>query len=161
MHGHRGHVRSRGHGGDRHILPEVEVRAVGLIGQTVHSRLVGHLYNGAQIGADAVVSGVIHQYGHRVGMFLNGLGHLLPLHAQGNTQPVVYLRVHVHGNGAAQNQGVDDAAVDVSGHDDLVPTLAHRQHHGLHRAGGASYHQKSVGRPKGVSCQLLRLSDVY
>lgn len=72
---------------------------------------------------------------------------------------MIYLRVYIHWNGAAQHQSVDDAAVDVTGHDDLVPALAHRQHHGLYGTGGASYHQESVSRPKGIGSQLLRLPD--
>ena len=72
---------------------------------------------------------------------------------------MVHLRIDVHWNGAAEHQRVDDAAVDVAGHDDLVSPLAHRQHHSLHRAGGTSYHQKGMGRTESIRGQLLRLPD--
>ena len=159
VHGHGGHVRPRLHGGDGHVFPEVEVGAVGLVGQAVHAGVVGHLHNGLQVAANAVVGGVVHQHRHGVRVLPDGLGHLLPLHAQGDAQLVVHLGVDVDGDGAAQHQGVDDAAVDVAGHDDLVPPLAGGQHHGLHGTGGAAHHQKGVGGAEGVGGQLLGLAN--
>ena len=60
VHGHRRHIRTGLHGGNRHILTEVEVGAVGLIGQAVHSGVMGHFHNGAQIAANAVIGGVVY-----------------------------------------------------------------------------------------------------
>ena len=109
--------------------------------------------------ANAVVGGVVHQHRHSVWVLPDSTGHLLPLHAQGDAQARVHLRVDIDRDGTAKHQGVDDAAVDIPGHDDLVPPLAGGQHHALHRAGGAPHHQKGVGRAEGVGGQLLRLPD--
>ena len=57
-------------------------------------------------------------------MLGNGLGHLLPLHAQADAQAVVDLRVDVDRHRAAEHQSVQHAAVDVAGQDDLIAPLA-------------------------------------
>ena len=124
-----------------------------------HPGVVGHLDDGPQVGADAVVGGVVDQHGHGVGMLLDGLCHLLPLHAQGDAQALVHLGVDVDRHRAAEHQRVQHAAVDVAGQDDLIAPLAGGEHHALHAAGGAAHHQKGVGRAKGVRRQLLGLPD--
>ena len=77
--------------------------AVGLVGKAEHPGVVSHLDDGPQVGADAVVGGVVHQHGHGVGVFLDGLFHLLPLHAQGDAQALVHLRVHINRHRAAEH----------------------------------------------------------
>ena len=108
--------------------------------QTEHTGIVGHFYNGSQIAANTVVGRVVYQYCYRIGMLGNGLCHLLPLHSQGNTQVVIDFRVDVHGNGTAQDQCVDDAAVDIPGQNDFIAVLTGGQHHALDGTGGSANH---------------------
>ncbi len=77
VHGDGRHVRPRCHGRHRQAVAEVEVGAVGFIGKAEHPGVMSHLDDGPQVGADAVVGGVVHQHGHRVGVLLDGLFHLL------------------------------------------------------------------------------------
>ncbi len=136
VHGRRTPYPPRRHGRHRQAVAKVEVGAVGFVGKAEHPGVVGHLDNGAQVGADAVVGGVVHQHGHRVGVLLDGLFHLLPLHAQRDAQALVHLRVHIHRHRAAEHQRVQHAAVHVAGQDDLIAPLAGGEHHALHTAGG-------------------------
>ena len=140
VHGDRGHIGPRSHGGNGQAVAKVEVGAVGLVGQAEHPGLVGHLHDGAQVGTDAVVGGVVHQNGHGVGVLLDGLGHLLPLHAQRDAQALIHLRIHIHRYRAAQHQRVQHAAVHIAGQNDLIAPLAGGKHHALHAAGGAAHH---------------------
>ena len=160
VHRDGGHVRARRHGRDgQAAAAEVEVGAVGLVGEAEHPGVVGHLDDGAQVGADAVVGGVVHQHGHGIRMLFDGLFHLLPLHAQRDAEALVHLGVDVDRHRAAEHQSVQHAAVDVAGQDDLIAPLADCQHHALHRAGGAAHHQEGVGRAESVGGQLLCLPD--
>ena len=102
---------------------------------------------------------MVHQNGHGVGVLLDGLGHLLPLHAQRDAQPLVHLGIHIDRDRAAEHQRVQHTAVHIAGQDDLIAPLAGRQHHALHRAGGAAHHQKSVCCAESVGGQLLGLPD--
>ena len=140
VHGHRGHVGSGCHGGHRQAAAKVEVGSVGFIRKAEHAGVVRHFYDGTQVRADAVVGGVIHQHSHSVGVLLDGLCHLLPLHAQRDAQALIHLRVHIHRHSAAQHQRVQHAAVHVAGQNDLIAPLAGGKHHALHAAGGAAYH---------------------
>ena len=159
VHGDGRHVRPRCHGRHRQAVAEVEVGAVGFIGKAEHPGVMSHLDDGPQVGADAVVGGVVHQHGHRVGVLLDGLFHLLPLHAQRDAQALVHLRVHIHRHRAAQHQRVQHAAVHVAGQNDLIAPLAGGEHHALHAAGGAAHHQEGVGRAKGVGGQFFCFPD--
>ena len=123
------------------------------------SRIVGHPHNGAQVAADAVIGGVVDQNRHRVGVLGNGFGHLFPLHAQADAEPLVHFGVDIHRHSAAEHQCVQHAAVHVAGQDDLIPALAGGQHHALHRAGGAAHHQKRVGSAERIGGQFLRFAD--
>ena len=138
---------------------KIEVGTVGLVGQAEHAVGVSQLHNGLQVGADAVVSGVVYQHrlGVRVGQ--NGPLHLADLHAQGDAQAVVTLRVDIDGDRAAQHHGAHDAAVHVPGQDNLLSALDRREYHALHGAGGAAHHQEGMGRAECVRRQLLRVPD--
>ena len=133
--------------------------AVGFISQAQHPGIVGHPHNGAQVAADAVIGGVVDQNRHRVGVLGNGFGHLFPLHAQADAEPLVHFGVDIHRHSAAEHQCVQHAAVHVAGQDDLIPALAGGQHHALHRAGGAAHHQKRVGSAERIGGQFLRFAD--
>ena len=159
MHGYCRHIGAGRHGGNRHILPEIEMGSVGLVRKTQHSGGVGHLHNLPEIAADSVVGGVIDQNGNGVRMLFYGLLHLFPAHSQGNSQPALHLRVYVYRYGAAENQGIDDTPMNISRQNDLIPPLAAGKHHALHGTGGAAHHQERVGRAEGVRCQVLRLPD--
>ena len=108
------------------------MRAVGFVRKAEHPGVVGHPHNGAQVAANAVVGGVVDKHSHGVGVLGNGLGHLLPLHAQTDAETVVYLRVDVDRHRAAEHQRVQHTAVDVARQDDFIPALASCQHHALH-----------------------------
>ena len=140
VHRDGGHICARRHGRDRQPAAKIEVCAVGFVGQAEHPGVVGHPHNGAQVAANAVVGGVVHQHGHSVGVLGNGLGHLLPLHAQTDSEAVVYLRVDVDRYRTAEHQRVQHAAVHVARQNDLIPALAGGQHHALYRAGRAAHH---------------------
>ncbi len=159
VHGNRRHIRPGSHGGHGQLVAEVKVGAVGLVSQAEHAVVVGHLGDGPDVGADAVIGGIVHQHRFCVGMLLNGGLHILPAHAQRDAQPVVTGGVHIDRHRAAQHHGPHDAAVDISRQDDLLPPLGHREDHGLHRGGGAAHHQKGMGRSKSLGRQLLRLPD--
>ena len=157
VHGYGGQVSPRLHGGHGQVLVKIEVGAVGLVGQAEHPVSMGQLYNGLQVGADAVVGRVVHQHRLGVRVFPDGPLHLADLHAQGDAQAVITLRVDVDRDGAAQHHSAHNAAVYVAGQDDLLSALDRREHHALHSAGGAAHHQEGVGRAKGVRSQLLRI----
>ena len=140
VHGDRGHIGTCRHGRHRQTAAKVEVGAVGLVRKAEHSGIVCHFYDSTQVRADAVVGGVIHQHSHGVGVLLDGLGHLLPLHAQRDAQTLIHLRVHIHRHRAAQHQRVQHAAVHVAGQNDLIAPLAGGKYHALHAAGGAAHH---------------------
>ena len=95
---------------------------------------------GGRYSSVSSVGGVVHQNGHGVGVLLDGLCHLLPLHAQRDAQPLVHLGIHIDRDRAAEHQRVQHTAVHIAGQDDLIAPLAGRQHHALHRAGGAAHH---------------------
>ena len=58
VHRNGGHVGPCGHGRDRQPAAKVEVGAVGFVRQAEHPGVMGHLDDGAQVAADAVVGGV-------------------------------------------------------------------------------------------------------
>ena len=125
-----------------YVNPEVDKRlgiSLGMKREQVEKAIKEHP-NAVAVGADAVVGGVIHQHSHSVGVLLDGLCHLLPLHAQRDAQALIHLRVHIHRHRAAQHQRVQHAAVHVAGQNDLIAPLAGGEHHALHTAGGAAHH---------------------
>ena len=140
VHGDGGHVGPGGHGGDGQLVAEIEVSAVGLIGQTQHPGVVGQLDDGPEIGTDAVIGGIVDQHGFGVGVAADGVGHLTGPHPQGDAQAAVTLGIDINGNRAAENQSAHDAAVDVAGQNDFVAPLDGGEHHALDGGGGAADH---------------------
>ena len=132
---------------------------MGFVCKAEHPGIVGHFYDGAQVRADAVVGGVIHQHSHSIRMLFNGLFHLFPLHAQRDAKALVHLGVHIHRHRAAQYQCVQHTAVHIAGQNDLIAALAGGKHHALHTAGGAAHHEERVGSAKGICGQLLCFPD--
>ena len=120
---------------------------------------VRQLDQAAQVGADAVIGGVIDKDRYRIGVCLDGRADVGHFHPQRDAQIPVYFGVDVDRHRSAQHQRVDGALVDVAGQDDLVPRLACGQHHALDAAGGPAHHQKGVGGPEGVGGQFLRFLD--
>ena len=159
VHGDGSHIGTGCHGGNGQPAAKVEVGAVSLVGQAEHPSVVCHLDDGPQVGADAVVGGVVHQHSHGIGVLFDGLCHLLPLHAQGDAQTFIDLGVDIDGHRAAEHQRVQHTAVHIAGQDDLIAPLAGRKHHALHTAGSAAYHQKGMGRAKSIGGQLFCLPD--
>ena len=76
MHGDGGHIRSCRHGIHRHIGSKVEMGAMSFVHQTQHIMGMSQLDNGAQIRANAIISGIVHQHGLGIRIGLNGLLHL-------------------------------------------------------------------------------------
>ena len=130
-----------------------------LIHQAQHAVAVRQLYNAFEVGADAVVGGVVDQDGLGVGILQDGLFHFGKLHPQRDAQTLVAFGVDIDRHRAAQHHRAHHAAVDVAGQDDFLPALCHRQHHRLHSGGGAAHHQKGVRRTEGVGGQLLGFPD--
>ena len=133
--------------------------AVGFVSKAEHPGGMGHLHDGFQVGADAVIGRVIYQNSHSVGVFGDGLCHLFPFHAEGDAQTGVHLGVDVDRNRTAKHQRVDDAAVDIARQDDLIAPFAGGQDHALHCTGGAADHQERMGCTKGFRRQLFRFPD--
>ena len=92
-------------------------------------------------------------------MLSDGFRHLFPAHSQRNAKPLVHIGINVHGYCAAQNQGVDNAPMNVAGQDDLIPPLAGSQDHALHRTCGTAHHQKRMGGAEGLRRQLFCLQN--
>ena len=153
------HIRAGRHAAEGQGRPKIQVGAVRLIHQGQHSMAVGQLHQPAQVGADAVVCGVVDEDGHSIGVCLDGGPHIFHLHPQRNAQVGVHFGIDVDRYRPAQHQRIDGALVHVAGQDDLIPRLAGGQHHALHTAGGAAHHQKRMGCAKGVGGQLLCLLD--
>ena len=124
-----------------------------------HSGIVSHLYDGAQIAADTVISRIVDKYCNCIGMLSNSLSYVFTAHAERDTKAAVNIRINIYRNSAAEYQRVDDASVDVSGQDDLVTLLAAGKHHALNGARRASYHEESMLCAKCISCQKLSLTD--
>lgn len=85
--------------------------------------------------------------------------HLRRSHSQGDTQVVVYARIDVDRDRAANYQCVYRASVHVPGEDYLVPCLADGHHHRLHRAGRAIHNKYRVLRAESVRRVFLRFLD--
>ena len=159
VHGNRRHIGPGFHGGHGQLIAEVKVGAVGLVGQAEHPVFVGHLGNGLDIRADAVIGGVVHQHRLGVGVLFDGRLHVLPAHPRGIPSRSSQAGSTYTGTAPHSTMAPMTLRVDVPGQDDLLPPLGHGQNHGLHRRGGAPHHQKGVGGPKGLGGQLLGLPD--
>ena len=130
-----------------------------LVHQHQHIMLVGDLHYRPQVRADAVIGGIVHEHRRSVRVGKDSLLHLRKLHAEGDAYMLVHVRVNIHRLCTAEDEGVDDAAVDVPRQDYLIPCLAGSEYHALHRGGGPSHHKIGVSRPEGISCQLFRVHD--
>ncbi len=157
MHTDCRHIRPCRHSIQRQIFTKIKMSPVRLIHQHLHAVLMGKLYNLPEVGTDAVVGGVIHQDRLGVRMLGNGTAHILQRHSQRNSQSLVDARIDVNRHSAAHHQGIDGTAVHVPGHDNLLPCLAHRHDHSLHRGGGAVDNEESMLRTEGLRCQLFRV----
>ena len=149
------HIRTGSHSVEGQILPEVKMGAVGLVHQHLHAVLVGQLHNLPQIGADAVIGGIVDQDRLGVRMLGNGTAHILQCHAQGNSQPLVDARVDINRHSAAYHQCIDGTAVHVPGHNDLLPRLAHGHDHSLDGGGSAVDDEEGMLCTEGLRCQLF------
>ena len=159
MHAHSCHVGANVHGRLRQPLAEIEVGAVGLVGEHLHAVGVGDLNDGLQIGADAVVGGIVHEHSLGVRMGFDGGAHILHLHPQRNAQTLIHLRIDVDRLRIHQHQRIDDTAVHVARQNDLVARRHHRKNHRLHRRRGAANHQKSRLGFKSVGGKHFSLAD--
>ena len=133
--------------------------AVSLIYQYHHAVLMGNLNDLPEVGADSVVCGVVHQDGLCLGVLLDGTLHLRYLHAQGYTQAVIRIGIHVDGSRAVHNQGVDDAAVHVTRQDDLLTALAGGKHHSLYGRCGTAHHEECMCGAECLGGQFFGLLD--
>ena len=140
MHGNGRHICTRRHSGDRQAAAEIKVRAVCFVREAQHTGIVRHLYDCAQVAANAVVCGVIDEHRHGVRVFADGFCHLLALHTERNTEAMIHLRVDVDRHRAAEHQSIQNAAVDVAGQNNLIAALTCGENHALYGACGAAHH---------------------
>ena len=133
--------------------------SVRLVRQHEHVSVVRQLHYGAQVGANAVVGGIVDEYRDRVRVLVHGFLDLRGLHAKRDADMVVNVGVYIYGLRAAQNECVYDAFVDVPGQYDLVARLASGEDHALHSRGGAAYHKVGVRSAERVGCKLLGIVD--
>ena len=106
--------------------------AVGLIRQTEHSIFVGQPHNLPEIRADPVVGGIVHQHSFCLRILPDSPFYLFHLHSQGNPQAHIALRVYINRNRPAEDQRPHHAPVNISGQDNLIAPLYHREDHALH-----------------------------
>ena len=133
--------------------------SVCLVNEHLHAVFVGKLGKSLNIGANAVVSGVVDEEGLRIGVSDHDLLNLFGCNTQSDADTVLCLGLHVYGDRAAQNKGVDCALMDVSRKDDLVARLAGRKDHALNRTCRASDHQECMLGTECVCGKLLGLAD--
>ena len=72
VHRDRGHIRAGSHAAEGQPGSKIQVGAVRLVHQGQHMVFVRQLDQAAQVGADAVIGGVIDKDRHRVGVCLDG-----------------------------------------------------------------------------------------
>ena len=159
VHRNRSHIRSCRHSGNGQIFSEIEVCSVRFVRKAQHTVLMGELYNLLQIGADAVIGGVVYQNCFGIGIGKDCFFYFGYLHAKRDTQTGVTFGVHINRNGAAQNHRAHNAAVDIAGKDNLFAAFCNRKHHRLNGGGGSAHHQKGVGSAECLRGQLLGFFD--
>ena len=81
------------------------------------------------------------------------------IHAQGNTQLAVHIRINIYGNSAIQNQRINYTFMHIAGQNNLFPGLSGGKHHALHGGSSSSHHEKGMCRTKGLCRQLLRIPN--
>ena len=99
---------------------------MGFIHQDPDSAFMGKPCQFLQIGTDPIVGRIIDKYSHRIRIFIHCFLHGRNRNTQGNPNVVIHFDIHVNGDTAAQNQGIDHAFMDIPGQDDLVPLFADR-----------------------------------
>ena len=135
------------------------MRAVSLICQAEHPILVSQSHNLPKIGADPVVGGIVHQHGFCLRILPDGPLYLLHLHSQRDPQTHIALWVYINRNRSAEDQRPHHAPVNISGQDNLIASLYHREDHALHGRCGSPHHQKGVSGAEGFGRQALCLGD--
>ena len=155
MYAYRRHISPCRHCRTWQTLAEIEVGAVGFVRKHQHTVFVGKLDYGADIGAYAVVGGIVHQHRLGVRVLADSLFNSAYRHTEGYAQTLVGAGVNVDRHSTAYNKGVYGAPVDVSGHDYLFPRLAGSEYHGLHCGGSSTHHKESVVSPESVRRQLF------
>ena len=130
-----------------------------LIHQYQHVVLMSQFHNPFQVRANTVIRRVVHQNSHSIGVLFDSLLHLRDFHAQGDTQTVVHIRVHIDRCGTIHNQRINHAPVHVTWQDDFLTLLRSREHHRLHSRSRTSYHQESMSCAKRLCSKVFRLLD--
>ena len=111
-----------------------------LVSQTIHAMVMGHLHNGFYVGTNSIISRIVHQHRFGIRIFFNGPLNILHRHSQGNSQPVIALRIYIYRHCSAEYHSSDHASVDVSGKNDLLSPLCHGKDHSLNCGSGPSHH---------------------
>ena len=135
------------------------MRAVRLVRQHLHPGGVREGDDRLKVGAHAVVCGVVHEHGLRVGVLLDRALDVGDAHAERDAEARVAAGVDVHRHRTVHDERVDRAAVDVARQDDLLAASARGPDHGLHGGRGAVHHEERVVRPERLRGQLLRRLD--
>lgn len=122
MHRYGSHISSRRHSGYRQAVSKIEVGAMELSTKPWHHAPFLQLPNPAKI-ANTVISGIIHQNCHRVGVFAIALAtysRTSPKRSQGAGPPQ---GTTYRTNGHQRNLCIDHTFMDIAGQDDLFPRL--------------------------------------
>ena len=126
-----------------------------LIHQRHHIMLMSQADYGAEVGANAVIGGIIDEHRRSVGVLDDSLLDLRELHTQRDADMRIDVGVDIDGLGSAEDEGIDNAPVDISGQDDLIPCLAGSEDHTLHGRSRTSHHKIGVGGAEGIGGQCL------
>ncbi|MPN34306.1 hypothetical protein SDC9_181799 [bioreactor metagenome] len=135
------------------------MRAVGLVDERRHSRAVRRFGYAPEVGADAVIGGVVDEDGLCLGMSGDRRFDVIRAHTERNAEFGMDAGVHIYRRDAAEDQRVDRRLMDVSRNDYRIAAFADAHDHRLYGGGGAADYQKGVVRPEGISGQRLRLFD--
>ena len=159
VHGDGRHIRPRLHGADGQFFMKIEMRAVRFVRQNFQPVRMCEFHDGAQVRTYPVISGVVDKDRHRLGVGSDSLFQTGQFHAERNPKPLVDFGIDVHGNGAAQNQAVDDALVHVARQNDFVPFFADGENHALHRGCRAADHKEGILCAERLRGERFRLLD--
>ena len=78
------------------------------VSKAEHARIVCHLYDRPKVAADAVISRVVDEDCHCIGIFLDRFLNVVAAHAERDTEPPVNVRINVYRDCTAKYKGIDD-----------------------------------------------------
>ena len=142
MHGNGGQIRACFHRGNRKFVGKRKVGAVRFVDNDLHAVRMRELHNAAKVRADTVICRVVDEDCFCIGIIEDRFFHVGKLHAESNAQLLMGARIDIDRDRAAEDHGVDDASVDITGNDDLFATGGNGKYHRLHGRGRAADHKE-------------------